>query len=197
MAASISNNVSQMYRNVANAGKTAKITGKSDVKSADKSKGISNKDSIFGTGVGSSATVSFSPEVEMYGKVVDLLQKKYENADVFVAGPDDDLSQIGGDLEYSIILSEDEMKLLASDDEKDKEAKDKLLGKIDDAMNKISDMSQKISENTNEKDSISNFGISIGKDGKLNFFADINGNSYSNNSLDEIIKSLVTDKTKA
>ncbi|SFP91083.1 hypothetical protein SAMN04487928_111109 [Butyrivibrio proteoclasticus] len=197
MAASISNNVSQMYRNVANATKTAKITGKSDVKSADKSKGISNKDSIFGTGVGNSATVSFSPEAEMYGKVVDLLQKKYENADVFVAGPDDDLSQIGGDLEYSIILSEDEMKLLASDDEKDKEAKDKLLGKIDDAMNKISDMSQKISENTNEKDSISNFGISIGKDGKLNFFADINGNSYSNNSLDEIIKSLVTDKTKA
>ncbi|WP_022774452.1 DUF6033 family protein [Butyrivibrio sp. AE2015] len=195
MAASISNNVSQMYRNVANATKTAKAAGKSNARSADKSKDVSNKASVFGTGLGNSATVSFSPEVEMYGKVVDLLQKKYENADVFVAGPDDDLSQIGGDLEYSIILSEDEMKLLASDDEKDKEAKDKLLGKIDDAMTKISDMSQKISENTDEKDEISNFGISIGKDGKLNFFADINGNSYSNNSLDEVIKSLVTDKT--
>ena len=196
MAASINNNVSQMYRSVVNAGKESKVAGRSRSSKSDTSTNVQKKASVFGTGIGSSATVSFSPEVEMYGRVVDMLQKKYENADVFVAGPDDDLSQIGGDLEYSIILSEDEMKLLASDDEKDKAAKDKLLGQIDDAMNKISDMSQKISENTDEKDEISNFGISIGKDGKINFFADINGNSYSNNSLDEVIKSLVSDKTK-
>ena len=63
-------------------------------------------------------------------------------------------------------------------------------------MNKISDMSQKINENTTEKDSVSNFGISIGKDGNLNFFANINGNSYSDNSLDNIIKSLVSGTGK-
>lgn len=196
MAAGISNNVSQLYRNVANAGKNLKVADKSKSALTDKTKESQSKSSIFGTGIGNSATVSFSPEVEMYGRVVDMLQKKYENADIFVAGPDDDLSQIGGEQEYSIILSEDEMKLLASNDEKDKEAKDKLLGQIDDAMSKISDMSQKISEITDDKDEISNFGLNIGKDGKINFFADINGNSYSNNSLDEIIKSLVTDKTK-
>ena len=194
MAGSISNNVNQLYRDMASLGKNSKVASKTKA-SSDKAK-ASEKASVFGTGVGSSATVSFSPEVEMYGKVVDMLQKKYENADVFVAGSGEDLSQIGGDLEYSIILSEDEMKLLASDDEKDKEAKDKLLGQIDDAMNKISDMSQKINENTTEKDSVSNFGISIGKDGNLNFFANINGNSYSDNSLDNIIKSLVSGTGK-
>jgi len=196
MATGISNNVSQLYRNVANAGKNLKVADKSKSALTDKAKESQSKSSIFGTGIGNSATVSFSPEVEMYGRVVDMLQKKYENADIFVAGPDDDLSQIGGEQEYSIILSEDEMKLLASNDEKDKEAKDKLLGQIDDAMSKISDMSQKINENTDEQDEISNFGISIGKDGKINFFADINGNSYSNDSLDQVIKSLVFDKTK-
>ena len=145
---------------------------------------------------GESVKFELSPEVEMYGRVVDLLQKKYDNADVFVAGPEDDLSQIGGDLEYSIILSEDEMKLLASDDPNDKDAKDKLLGQIDDAMKMVTDLSDKISENTDDKDEISNFGISLGKDGKLNFFADMNGNSYNGASLDDLIKSIVSDKVK-
>ena len=145
---------------------------------------------------GESVKFELSPEVEMYGRVVDLLQKKYDNADVFVAGPEDDLSQIGGDLEYSIILSEDEMKLLASDDPNDKDAKDKLLGQIDDAMKMVSDLSDKISENTDDKDEISNFGISFGKDGKLNFFADMNGNSYNGTSLDDLINSIVSDKAK-
>ena len=145
---------------------------------------------------GESVRFELSPEVEMYGKVVDLLQKKYDNADVFVAGPDDDLSKIGGDLEYSIILSEDEMKLLSSDDPKDKDAKDKLLGQIDDAMKMVTDLSSKISANTDDKDDISNFGISFGKDGKLNFFADMNGNSYNGASLDDLINSIVSDKAK-
>ena len=144
---------------------------------------------------GESVKFELSPEVEMYGRVVDLLQKKYDNADVFVAGPDDDPSQIGGDLEYSIILSEDEMKLLASDDEKDKKAKDKLLKNIDDAMSKISDLNKKIEENTGDDDEISNFGISIGKDGKVNFFVDINGQSFKDTSVDSLLKSIVSSKT--
>ncbi len=144
---------------------------------------------------GESAKLELSPEVEMYGKVVDLLQNKYDNADVFVAGPDDDLSQIGGDLEYSIILSEDEMKLLASEDPKDKEAKDKLMGQIDDAMKTITDMSAKISENTDDTDEISNFGLSIGSNGKMDFFADINGGSFKGASIDDLVKSFMSSKT--
>ncbi len=145
---------------------------------------------------GESVKFELSPEVEMYGRVVDLLQKKYDNADVFVAGPNDDTSQIGGDLEYSIILSEDEMKILASDDPKDKDAKDKLLGQIDDAMKMVSDLSDKISKNTGENDEISNFGISFDKNGKLNFFADMNGSSYKGASVDELISSIVSEKVK-
>lgn len=189
MNTNISNSINKYLQN-SNIGKnpTVKSKAKSEVKDTSPKNEIKNN--AFGTGVGSSAIVEFSPVAEMFGKVVDMLQKKYENADIFVAGPDDDLSQIGGDLEYSIILSEDEMKLLASDDEKDKKAKDKLLKNIDDAMNKISDLSKKIEENTGKDDDISNYGISIGKDGKVNFFADINGKSYKDTSMDSLIKNI-------
>lgn len=192
MANSVSSNIGNYVRDVGNSrGAIAgnKVRGPSGKETNEKkATGISN---LFGD----SAKVEFSPEVEMFGKVVDLLQKKYDNADVFVAGPGDDLSQIGGDLEYSIILSEDEMRLLSSDAPQDKEAKDKLLGQIDDAMSKISDLGKKIGENTNEKDEVSNFGISLDKNGKLNFFADINGKSYADTSMDALVKSLVSDKT--
>lgn len=192
MANSVSSNIGNYVRDVGNSrGAIAgnKVRGPSGKETNEKkATGISN---LFGD----SAKVEFSPEVEMFGKVVDLLQKKYDNADVFVAGPGDDLSQIGGDLEYSIILSEDEMKLLSSDAPQDKEAKDKLLGQIDDAMNKITDLGKKIGENTNEKDEVSNFGIRLDKNGKLNFFADINGKSYADTSMDALVKSLVSDKT--
>lgn len=167
----------------------SKIRGPS-IKASDDKK-VSSLDAKFGD----SAKVDFSPEVEMYGKVVDLLQKKYDNADVFVAGPQDDLSQIGGDLEYSIILSEDELKLLSSEDPKDKKEKDKLLSQIDDAMNTITDFSKKISENTNEEDFVSNYGIRMSKDGKIDFFAEVNGKSYADTSMDALVKSLVSDKT--
>ena len=193
MANSISGNINQLYGkdtgNVRSGTFSAKPRGPSK---ADAEKKTSAANSLFGE----SAKVELSPEVEMYGKVVDLLQKKYDNADVFVAGPGDDLSQIGGDLEYSIILNEDEMKLLASEDPKDKEAKDKLLGQIDDAMKTITDMSDKIGNNTDESDEIANFGLRVDKNGNRQFFADINGNSFKADSMDNLIKDLVASKTE-
>ena len=192
MANNISGNVNQLFRGVDNNPRNGTISSKPRGPSA---KPAQEKTSASSGIFGESAKVEFSPEVEMFGKVVDLLQKKYDNADVFVAGPDDDLSQIGGDLEYSIILSEDEMKLLASDDPKDKEAKDKLMTQIDDAMSTITKMSEKIGENTDENDEIANFGIKVDKSGKMNFFADINGKSYADTSMDALVKNLVSDKT--
>lgn len=193
MANNIGGNINALFRGntSGNVGKAAKADAKAKTPSKIKDDGkVKKSDNLFGA----SAKMELSPEVEMYGKVVDLLQKKYDNADVFVAGPGEDLSQIGGDLEYSIILSEDEMKLLASDDPKDKEAKDKLMGQIDDAMKTISDMSEKIGSNTDESDDISNFGIKMDKSGKLNFFADINGNSFKADSIDSLIKNFAASK---
>ena len=194
MANSINGNINQLFQgkdatNVRSGNFTGKPRGPSKA-SADK------KASALNNPFGQSAKVELSPEVEMYGKVVDLLQKKYDNADVFVAGPKDDLSQIGGDLEYSIILNEDEMKLLASDDPKDKEAKDKLLVQIDDAMKTISDMSDKIGKNTDDSDEIANFGVKLDKSGKMNFFADINGGSFKADTIDNLINDLVKSKTE-
>lgn len=191
MANSVNGNINSLLRGIdkPQGNVASKIRGPS-LKASDDKK-VSSLDVRFGD----SAKVEFSPEVEMYGKVVDLLQKKYDNADVFVAGPQDDLSQIGGDLEYSIILSEDELKLLSSEDPKDKKEKDKLLSQIDDAMNTITDFSKKISENTNEEDSVSNYGIRMSKGGKIDFFAEVNGKSYADTSMDALVKSLVSDKT--
>ena len=193
MANGVSSGINQLF----NGKEPANVRSGTINKNARTSAKAESKDtSHIKNPFGESVKFELSPEVEMYGRVVDLLQKKYDNADVFVAGPDDDTSQIGGDLEYSIILSEDEMKILASDDPKDKDAKDKLLGQIDDAMKMVSDLSDKISKNTDEKDEISNFGISFDKNGKLNFFADMNGSSYKGASVDELISSIVSEKVK-
>ncbi len=193
MANSISSGINQLFRGnvpektrLGTAG--AKTRGPSEAKKSEAAKAANP--------FGESAKVELSPEVEMYGKVVDMLQKKYDNADVFVAGPGDDLSQIGGDLEYSIILSEDEMKLLASDDPKDKEAKDKLMGQIDDAMKTISDMSGKIDGAVSNSEDIENFGIKFDKSGKMNFFADIGGSSFTSSTMDDLIKNIGSANTQ-
>ena len=196
MANNIGGNINQLFRPSEANSRNGPVSGAKSRSQSQKSSTTKEKASATEKLFGESAKLEFSPEAEMFGKVADMLQKKYDNADVFVAGPDDDLSQIGGDLEYSIILSEDEMKLLASDDPKDKKAKDKLMGQIDDAMKSISDMSQKIGENTDETDDIANFGIKVDNNGKINFFADINGNSYSDTSMDSLINSIVGSKAK-
>lgn len=191
MANNVNGNINSLLRGYEKPqSSTASKIREPSLKTSDGKKALSINDKY-----GESAKVEFSPEVEMYGKVVDLLQKKYDNADVFVAGPQDDLSQIGGDLEYSIILSEDELKLLSSEEPKDKKAKDKLMSQIDDAMSKITDFSKQIEENTGEEDTISNYGIRMGKDGKIDFFAEVNGKSYADTSMDSLIKNLVSDKT--
>lgn len=196
MANNIGGNINQLYRPSDANSRNGPISGAKSRGTTQKSSALSEKNAVSDMLFGESAKVEFSPEVEMFGKVADMLQKKYDNADIFVAGQDDDLSNIGGDLEYSIILSEDEMKLLASDDPKDKKAKDKLLGQIDDAMNTISDMSQKIGEKTDETDDIANFGIKVDKNGNMNFFANIAGNNYSDTSMDSLLNAIVGDKTK-
>ena len=194
----MANSINSSYNQLGNVRDTGKIRNGTSVKnprgpSKQQTTGKAAKaDNLFGK----SAVVELSPEVEMFGKVVDKLQKKYENADVFVAGPSDDLSQIGGELEYSIILNDDEMKLLASDDPKDKEAQDKLMAQIDDAMNAISKMSEEIGNNTDDKDDISNFGIQFDKDGKMNFFADINGGSFKDSTMEGLIKRFMASKTE-
>ena len=104
MANNIGGSIGQLFRgNDPGNIKTGKVAGKVNTSSKAGNGGKLQK---AANPFGESAKVELSPEVEMYGKVVDLLQKKYDNADVFVAGPGDDLSQIGGDLEYSIILKE-------------------------------------------------------------------------------------------
>ncbi len=193
----MANNISGNFNQLGNVRNTGKVKTPSPLNSKSPGKAKATGKAASAEGIfGKSAVVELSPEVEMFGKVVDKLQKKYENAEVFVAGPGDDLSQIGGDLEYSIILSEDEMKLLSSEDPKDKEAHDKLLSQIDDAMDKIGKLSEEIGKNTGDKDDISNFGLQIGKDGKLNFFADINGSSFKDSTMEGLIKSFMASKTE-
>lgn len=193
MASNINGNINQLFRGINSEPRSGTVSSKP--RGPSKAGNETKKANSISDKFGESAKIELSPEAEMYGKVVDKLQQKYDNADVFVAGPNDDLSQIGGDLEYSIILSEDEMKLLASDDPKDKEAQEKLMGQIDDAMNTIKDMSEKINSSTGEDDEISNFGIKLDKDGKMSFFADINGKSFADTSMDSLVKSIMSDKT--
>ena len=78
MNTNISNSINKYLQN-SNIGKNLTVKGKAKTEAKDTASKIDVKNTVFGTGVGSSASVEFSPEVEMFGKVVDMLQKKYEN----------------------------------------------------------------------------------------------------------------------
>ena len=79
MANNIGGSIGQLFRgNDPGNIKTGKVAGKVNTSSKAGNDGKLQK---AANPFGESAKVELSPEVEMYGKVVDLLQKKYDNAD--------------------------------------------------------------------------------------------------------------------
>lgn len=129
------------------------------------------------------------------GKVKEALAKKYSNADVFVrsgtktssVGASQDFSS---EKEYSIILDEDEMNLLASSDPKDRKAQENLYAQIDNAMNEAEKLGEEVSANDSLED-ILQVGVSIGTDGKACYFAKTENNGFQVDSRESLMNTLL------
>ena len=133
-------------------GSTAKKTG-----TADKTNKAEKKD----------------PKVQLSVKAKKLLEelkKNYKNMDFIVADYESDEEAASylsrGTKEYSVLIDPETLEEMASDEE----AKAKYTGILEDAVGQLKDMESKLGD---KKEDVAHLGISIGKDGQVSYFAEL------------------------
>lgn len=111
--------------------------------------------------------------VQLSDKAKSLLQelkKTYTNMDFFVADYDSDEEAASylsrGTKEYSVLIDSEELERMAADDS----VKEQNLAYLDDAVGKLEEMKTQLGDH---KDEVVHLGITIGKDGKMTFFAEL------------------------
>lgn len=111
--------------------------------------------------------------VQLSDKAKALLQelkKTYTNMDFFVADYDSDEEAASylsrGTKEYSVLIDPEELERMASDDS----VKEQNLALLDDAVSKLDEAKNQLGDH---KDEVVRMGITIGKDGEMSFFAEL------------------------
>lgn len=112
---------------------------------------------------------------------------RYKNADIFVEKEGTDYSS---DREFSIILSKEESKLLASKDPKDKKAQDALYKKIDEAMDQAKKLGEKLSDEEKYAD-VLKIGVKTNAAGITQLFAQGDDWEFTAASTDDLVSSLL------
>lgn len=98
------------------------------------------------------------------------LQKTYGNMEFMVGSYETEEEAksylSGGTKEYSVLIDPEELEKMASDEN----VKKKYLGMLEDATKKLTDMKAQLGSREGE---VVHMGVSIGKDGTMSFFADL------------------------
>lgn len=97
---------------------------------------------------------------EKYGDKMDIMAGRYENNEQAKAY----LSR--GIKQYSVLIHADELEAMA----KEGRTKEKYMSMIDDATAKLDEAKDQLGD---KADDVLRMGVSIGSDGKMNFFADL------------------------
>lgn len=97
---------------------------------------------------------------EKYGDKMDIMAGRYDNNEQAASY----LSR--GIKEYSVLIHADELEAMA----KDGKTKEKYMSMIDDATSKLDEAKEQLGD---KADDVVRMGVSIGKDGKMSFFADL------------------------
>lgn len=103
-------------------------------------------------------------------KLLDELKKKYSNMDFIVADYENDEEASSylarGTKEFSVLIDPETLEEMASDED----AKTKNIAILEDSVGQLKDMSDKLGD---KKDEVAHLGVSIGKDGSVSFFAEL------------------------
>lgn len=103
-------------------------------------------------------------------KLLDELKKKYSNMDFIVADYENDEEAASylsrGTKEFSVLIDPETLEEMASDED----AKAKNIAILEDSVSQLKDMSDKLGD---KKDEVAHLGVSIGKDGSVSFFAEL------------------------
>lgn len=97
---------------------------------------------------------------EKYGDKMDIMAGRYDNNEQAASY----LSR--GIKQYSVLIHADELEAMA----KDSKTKEKYMSMIDDATSKLDEAKEQLGD---KADDVVRMGISVGKDGKMSFFADL------------------------
>lgn len=103
-------------------------------------------------------------------KLLEELKKTYSNMDFIVADYEDDEEAAAylarGTKEYSVLIDPETLEEMAADED----AKNKYVGILEDSVGQLKDMEEQLGD---KKDEVTHLGISIGKDGQVSYFADL------------------------
>lgn len=103
-------------------------------------------------------------------KLLEELKKNYSNMDFIVADYETDEEASSylakGTKEYSVLIEPETLEEMAADEE----AKAKYTGILDDAAGQLKDIKDKLGDKADE---VTHIGISVGKDGSVSYFADL------------------------
>lgn len=103
-------------------------------------------------------------------KLLEELRKTYGNMDIMVANYKNNKEAASylarGTKEYSVLIEPELLEKMAADED----TKNKYLGILEDATSKLADLKDQLGD---KADDIRNLGVSIDKDGKMTFFAEL------------------------
>lgn len=103
-------------------------------------------------------------------KLLEELKKNYSNMDFIVADYETDEEASAylakGTKEYSALIEPETLEEMAADEE----TKEKYMGILDDSVEQLKDIKDKLGD---KQDEVAHIGISIGKDGSVSYFADL------------------------
>ncbi len=103
-------------------------------------------------------------------KLLEELKKNYNNMDFIVADYETDEEASAylakGTKEYSVLIEPETLEEMAADEE----AKAKYTGILDDAVDQLKDIKEQLGD---KEDEVTHIGISVGKDGSVSYFADL------------------------
>lgn len=121
------------------------------------------------------------------------LKKKYSNMDFFVAEYETEEEAASylsrGCKDYSVLIDPEELERMAEDED----VKKQNLALLDEAVGKLDDIKEELKE-TGKEDDVVTLGISIGKDGKVSYFAEL---EKAGERQKEFVDKLREDKKEA
>ncbi len=150
-----------------------KVNGYNPYGYYDNSVSKKNQSRTSKSGSASDAKKAGSRSVHLSGKARALLQelkKTYSNMDFMVADYESDEEAASylnrGSKEYSVLIDPEELERMASDDS----VKEQNLSVLDDAAGTLDKMKEQLGD---RKDEVVRMGISVGKNGEVSYFAEL------------------------
>lgn len=169
---------SAMQKNLYTTSAQSKKTAKADSKKADGTKKTDN------------SSVQLSDKAK---ELLKELKKTYGNMDFFVADyeSEEEASEYlsRGTKDYSVLIDPEELERMANDEE----VKKQNLSLLDEAVGKLDEIKEELKD-TDKEDEVVSLGISIGKDGQVSYFAEL---EKSGERTKEFVDKIREDKKEA